>query len=310
MSDYRRSLPPMSALIAFEAAARRLSFTRAAAEMGVTQAAVSRQIQALERHLGFVLFLRGHRSLQLTGRGRILAHGLSESLGNIARTLDSIAGEQRPDRITITATVAFAHFWLLPRLADFRRANPTVRLRLIAQDGIGDLAEEDADLAIRYGEGRWPDGRAALLFADHVYPVCSPDYAACNGRPDCAADLARHRLIAAHPQETHWLDWPRWLASFGVGDDGLEVALTCNFYTDAVQAAMAGTGIALGWHRLIGDLVQQGRLLRVATESWQTREGYYLVLNRRHQNRPVVTAFQRWLAATAAALPPLDPAPI
>lgn len=309
MSDYRRSLPPMSALIAFEAAARCMSFTRAAREIGVTQAAVSRQIQALEAHLGFPLFLRRHRSLELTERGGILARALSESLANVATAVRAVSGEPRPERLVISASIAFSHFWLLPRVTAFRRANPSVQLRLVAQDEAGDLRDGDTDLAIRYGEGRWPDGKASLLLADHVYPVCSPDYIALKGRPDCAADLARHRLIAAHPQEAHWLDWARWIASFGVPGGAPEIALTCNLYTDAVQAAVSGAGIALGWHRLVEGLVADGRLVRVATESWQIREAYYLVLNRERQHRPVVAAFVDWITTTAAALPPLDPAP-
>lgn len=309
MSDYRRTLPPMSALVAFEAAARRMSFTRAAVEIGVTQAAVSRQIQSLETHLGFPLFLRRHRSLELTERGGILARALSESLANIATAVGAVSGEPQPEQLVISASVAFSHFWLLPRLTAFRRDNPSVQLRLVAQDEAGDLRDGDTDLAIRYGEGRWPDGKASLLLTDHVYPVCSPDYIALKGRPDCAADLAGHRLIAAHPQEANWLDWARWTASFGLPGGAPEIALTCNFYTDAVQAALSGAGIALGWHRLIEHLVADGRLIRVATESWQIREAHYLVLNRERRHRPMAAAFVDWITAAAAALPPLDPAP-
>lgn len=309
MPDYRRNLPSMSALIAFEAAARRMSFTRAAEEIGVTQAAVSRQIQTLETHLGFPLFLRRHRSLALTERGAILACALAESLANIATAVDTVSGEARPDRLVISASVAFSHFWLLPRLAAFRAANPSVQLHLAAQDVAGDLREGATDLAIRYGEGRWPDGKARLLLTDHVYPVCSPDYIEHHGRPDCAADIAGHRLIAAHPQEAQWVDWGRWTASFGLPGGNPEIALTCNLYTDAVQAALSGAGIALGWHRLIEGLVADGRLVRVAAESWQIREAYYLILNRERQHRPVVAAFVDWITATAAALPPLDAAP-
>lgn len=310
MTDYRRNLPSMSALIAFEAAARRMSFTRAAEEIGVTQAAVSRQIQALEAQLGFPVFLRRHRRLELTERGALLARTLSDSLANIANSIRAVSGEAQPERLIISASIAFSHFWLLPRLTAFRRANPTVQLRLVAQDDAGDLRDGDTDLAIRYGEGRWPDGKARLLLNDHVYPVCSPDYIARHGRPDCAADIAGHRLIAAHPQESAWIDWAGWTASFGLPGGDPEIALTCNLYTDAVQAALSGAGIALGWHRLIEALVAEGRLVRVATESWQIREGYYLILNRERQHRPVVSAFVDWVTTTAAALPPLDPEPV
>jgi DNA-binding transcriptional LysR family regulator len=144
------------------------------------------------------------------------------------------------------------------------------------------------------------------LFGESVYPVCSTDYLARCGSPDCVADLAQHGLIGAHPQETSWLDWDQWFAAFGLGGLRHTVSITCSFYTDAVNAAVGGEGIALGWHRLVGDLVDSKRLVRVTAESLQTRAGYHLVLRREVRQRPAVSTFLQWIRSVSARLPPLD----
>lgn len=305
MPDFRRNLPPLGALVVFEAAARRMSFTRAAEELGITQAAVSRRIQALERALGLPLFRRKHRGIELTEPGRMLARTMSDALGHIAGTVETIAGRDRSDELVIAATVAFSHLWLLPRISGFRRAHPDIRLKIVAQDGPVDLARGDADVAIRYGDGRWPDGKVVPLFGEAVYPVCSPDYLAAHGTPQCVADLARHRLIAAHPQETSWLDWDAWFATFGLVDMRHDVSMTCSFYTDAVNAAVCGEGVALGWHRLVDDLLHAGRLVRVTTESLQTRDTYHLVRRRAPHARAAVATFLDWIRSVSARMPPL-----
>lgn len=310
MIDYRRGLPPLGALVVFEAAARRQSFTRAAEDMGVTQAAVSRQIRALEDALGLSLFERTHRGIALTAQGRLLSATMSESLGQIAATVDRIAEGARREELTVAATVAFARFWLLPRLAQYREANPGTRLVLLAQDSDADLSRDDADAAIRYGGGGWKDGRVSVLFTDSVYPVCSPGYLAARSAPTCVDDLRDHALISAHPRRADWLDWEGWFAAFGLAGSRFDTPLTCNSYVDAVQAAMVGEGIALGWHRLVAPLVAEGSLIRVTPEIWQTREGYHLILDRQRRQRPAVQRFVGWLRTAAAEVAPPLPEPV
>lgn len=305
MPDYRRHLPPLSALVIFEAAARRSSFTRAAEEVGITQAAVSRQIQSLERSLGFPLFRRKHRGIELTERGRMLSRTMSDALGRISETVETITERGQSAELVIASTVAFSHFWLLPRISGFRRAYPDIRLKIVAQDGWVDLMQAEADVAIRFGDGHWPDGKVMPLFGESVYPLCSPEYLARAGAPECVADLVGHRLIAAHPQETAWLDWDQWFAAFGLGGARHNVSMTCSFYTDAVNAAVGGEGITLGWHQLVGDLLRSGQLVRVTTESLQTRAAYHLVLRREVHQRPAVATFLHWIRSVSARLPPL-----
>lgn len=297
MSGYRRHLPSMTSLVVFEAAARHASFTKAAAELGVTQAAVSRQVQALEEALRLQLFRRLHRSIELTARGHDLAHTMSESLGMISRTVQEITDQSRPAELVISASVAFSHFWLLPNISDFRRANPEVRLKLVAQDSPVNLNREDIDIAIRYGEGDWPDGKSIRLFDDDVFPVCSPAYLSRHGAPDCVADLSRHSLIASDSLDPSWTGWKQWMAAFGHSSDDCNIALSCNFYTDAIHAALRGEGVALGWRRLVSDLLQQKLLVRVTTESVQTRHAYFVVLKTAAMQKPEVESFLTWIRA-------------
>lgn len=302
MSGFRRQLPSMTALVVFEAAARQASFTRAAAELGITQAAVSRQVQALESSLGFPLFRRMHRAIELTEPGRALAASMSEALGIVAQTVRTITSG-RSDELTISATVAFSHFWLLPKVSSFRRTDPDIKLKIVTQDPSVDLLRDEIDVAIRYGDGNWPDGRAILLFGDDVFPVCSPDYLAQRGAPDCVADLARHNLIASDAHEPTWVDWDHWLGAFGHGGERKNITLSCNFYTDALYAAMRGEGIALGWHRLVDDLLQRGQLVRVSVETLRPRSAYYVVL-KHGVPKASVSSFLKWIRAEADATPP------
>ena len=163
MSDFRRHLPPLGALVIFEAAARRMSFTRAAEEIGITQAAVSRQIQSLERSLGFPLFRRKHRGIELTERGRMLSRTMSDALGRISETVETITDRNQSAELVIAATVAFSHFWLLPKISGFRRAHPDIRLKIVAQDGWVDLMQDEATwrsaTATATGPTQWPPDR-------------------------------------------------------------------------------------------------------------------------------------------------------
>ena len=163
MKSLRRQLPPMTALMAFEAAARLLSFTRAAEELGVTQAAVSRQIHALEEDFGLPLFNRLHRKVTLTAQGQALAAATSNAFGLIADAASDLRQGSNDD-LTISATVAFSHFWLLPRISEFSRRHPDTTLRIVSQDAMPALDQGDVDVAIRFGEGSWPNVHAEKLF--------------------------------------------------------------------------------------------------------------------------------------------------
>lgn len=208
---YRRIIPSMTALVEFEAVARLSSFTMAAHELGVTQAAVSRQVKALEETLGVQLFHRLHRAIKLTREGEALQQVVSESMQKIAGVFDRLAKYPQQEQIVIAATAAFSQFRFLPRLAQLKQRLPQAQLQLTTQMFTADLLHKDIDVAIRFGSGKWPDGTAVLLFDEEVFPVCAPKW------------LQEHAALRRWP---HWQKWrsfsPTLLRKAGwVGSSGL-----------------------------------------------------------------------------------------
>jgi DNA-binding transcriptional LysR family regulator len=294
MEGFRRRLPSMNSLVVLEAAARRSSFTKAAGELGVTQAAVSRQIHGLEQDLGFTLFRRLHRRVELTERGRILAGVLSHSFNLLDQTIANVRAQSDEDELVIGATIAFTQLWLLPRISEFRRLHPDTKIRLITQDTPIDLERDMVDVAIRYGDGIWPDGRAVLLREDDLFPVCSPDYAAGCRLPETAGEFLDHTLLDYESLNPGWIGWKEWLAAFSTARPGRPM-LRLSYYTDVIHAAVAGHGIALGWNCLVEDLLQQGRLRRVSDLRMRPHSAHFVVVPSRESLKPNTQAFVDWL---------------
>lgn len=295
MANLRKMLPPLTALTAFETAARLGSFTRAAAELGVTQAAISRQVHVLEADFGFPLFLRLHRKVELTEKGRVLFAAAGDAFNLIADTAADLRAEGLEEELAISATISFAHFWLMPRIAAFSRAHPEIKLRIITQDARTNISAGDVDLALRYGTGTWSDGQAEFLFEDEVFPICSADYALANNPVVTPADLIGHPLISSDADDPTWTGWDEWLAAFSLKPPKKGRGLRCSFYTEAIYAAMNGQGIALGWHRLVADLIQQGRLVRLTDASIRTRAAYFVVVPTRKSVKKSAALFIEWL---------------
>lgn len=299
MPGLRRRLPPLTGLVTFEAAARLSSFTRAAAELGVTQAAVSRQIHLLEGFLGFPLFHRLHRGIELTEKGRTLAAAASRSLNLLADTVAEISDEGPDNELVISATVAFSHFWLLPKVSLFSAAHPDIKLRIVTQDDAPETG--GIDVAIRYGNGMWPEARAQLLFRDEVFPVCSPGVAASfPGVCDLAGLLGMPLIVHQHDNPV-WMGWGAWLAGFGAELPKRGARLVCSSYIDSIYAALNGQGVALGWAALTADLLHQGRLVRVTDCSRVTSDAYHAVIPQRDRTKASVGPFLDWLAETVRA---------
>lgn len=301
MISLRRRLPPLTGLTAFEAVARLGSFTRAASELGVTQAAVSRQIHLLEEMLGFDLFRRLHRRVELTEKGRSLSTTTTTAFNLIAETVSEISREETPDSVTISASVAFSHFWLLPKIASFSKAYPGSTLRIVTQDNVVGL-EGGGDLAIRYGNGMWSDGQAELLFDDEIFPVCSQEYAESLGEITDLEELVRHPLISYDIDNPSWTGWNEWLAAFSIEPPKRPLGMRCSFYTETIYAALNGQGIALGWKRLVQDLLNQKALVRLTHQSIATRNGYFIVIPKRSAKNPRVGQFVDWLKGAAHSM--------
>jgi LysR family glycine cleavage system transcriptional activator len=301
MESLVKRLPSPSALLTFEAAARHLSFTRAAQELNVTQAAVSRQIRNLESRLGVRLFERGHRAVTLTAPGQNLHGAVTMGLEHIARSVAEVerAGRARERDVSIAATNAVAAFWLMPRLTTFRATNPDVSIRVVSQDSMPDLGGDGADIAIRYGDGRWPGVAARRLFDDEIYPVCSPAFA--ETRPNLATpqDLLQQPLLALDVAEPIWIDWDTWFEQQGLDKALSKNRLRFNNYTILIQASLEGQGIALGWSRLVADLVDRGHLVRPIGASIPSRHSYYLVWPERMPLERPVRRLRNWILREA-----------
>jgi LysR family glycine cleavage system transcriptional activator len=291
-----RDLPPMAAVRAFEAAARHKSFTKAAAELGMTQAAVSYQIRLLEEELGGALFLRQPRALELSELGRQLATPVSEAFASLKAAFAAVRSTTA-GVLSITAAHTLATNWLLPRLGAFREAHPEVDVRLDTSHRTVDLFHEPFDLALRIGAGPWPGLEAHHLFPVVFTPMCSPALIERLGRPEMPADLLRLPLIS--PDDA-W--WPIWLEAAGVeGKLVLEApALRLGVQQMEGRAALAGHGVALltpAFHR---EELQAGRLVQLFPIMGSVERSYWLVYPKARRLLPKIRAFRQWLLAEVA----------
>jgi len=292
-----RKLPPLNALRAFEAAARQLSFTRAAEELHVTQAAISHQVKALEERLGVDLFVRAGRTLALTEAGERYLPTVRDAFDAIAAATARLYDDDHGGRLTVSTIHSFATAWLFRRLPAFRARHPEIDLLLDSEDRLVDFARDAVDLAIRYGGGGWPGLREEKLLEEEIFPVCSPALLDGDRPLNDPADLAHHTLI----YDDMKVNWPAWLAAAGV--PGLEPAAEIG-YTDShmiLAAALAGQGVALARSILVGDELRAGRLVRPFAIGLSARFAYYVVAPAATWDRPKIKLFRAWLVEEAAA---------
>ena len=295
---YRRIIPSMTALLEFEAVARHNSFTQAAQELGVTQAAVSKQVKQLEETLGSQLFQRLHRGVRLTSEGQALYAVISDSLQKIASVFDRLSEGGNEQELVLSTTATFSQLRVMPRLSTLRTALPQVRLRLATQMFMGDLRNHDVDLLVRYGNGRWEDGSAVQLFEEEIFPVCSPDWLTRNSPPESLEALYGAELLDADATTEGWMTWSTWFREVGGHPPKLRYSLRCHLYTDTVQAALHGHGIALGWGRMIDHLLASGELVRLTDLVVRPREAYYLVVPHGRSTTPTILGLVDWLRAS------------
>lgn len=299
MLPLRRNVSSLNLLASFETAARLGSFTLAAAELGVTQAAVSLQIKALERELNTPLFTRAHRRVVLTPAGKALAAVVGTSFAAMSEVIDTIRQPVVPDTVTIGITLAFNQFWLMPRLPDFRARHPQVKLRLVADDAPMDLRQARLDLAIRYGKPPFEDAVSIANRQEHAFPVCSPALLARLGVTPFTADIRKLPLIASDVVNPAWMPWRAWARSQKLGPAFEQAAdqstLRFNHYSDTVQAALNGEGVTIGWSVLLSDLLREGRLVQIGAVSVTPPERYHLVTPVGREPTAAVRLFLDWM---------------
>jgi LysR family glycine cleavage system transcriptional activator len=307
MHKRRFNLPPLDLIQGFEAAARNLSFTKAAEELLITQSAVSRQIRALEEHLGVALFERRPRTLVLTEHGRTLQRAAAELLERLQQVTDGLKAERSAPQLTVTTTNGFASLWLIPRLRGFTTRHPSVDVRISATYEMLNLERSLVDVAVRYcPDDKAPPG-AARLFGEDLLPVCSPALLNMAGRPlRSIDDLSHHTLLYMDVIGAvgTWLEWGTWLAAHGEPDLKPAAALHFGTYEQVIGAAVSGQGVAMGIGRLIGHLLQSGQLVAPLGQPTAGAHGYYIVRSAATGGRPQVQAFVDWLIEEARVAVP------
>ena len=290
-----RRLPPLNALRAFEAAARHLSFTRAAEELHVTQAAISHQVKALEENLGRKLFKRLNRALLLSDDGQAYLPSVSRAFTLLNEATDNLVSKQAPGPLTVSALPSFAARWLVPRLGRFRQIRPDIDLRIDPSAELSDFAGDDVDVSIRYGRGKYPGLRADWLMTEDIFPVCSP--ALLEGPHPLRDPQDLEHQVLLH-DDGHG-DWRTWLLAAGVE----RVDPTRGpIFTDSgmvIQASMAGQGVALARAVLAADELAAGRLVLPFTLSLPSEFAYYLVCPTNTAEHPKIAAFRDWLLSEA-----------
>lgn len=297
----RYELPPLDLLEAFEAAARHLSFTRAAGELSLTQSAVSRQIAALEQRLGVALFERLHRALRLSEAGQRLLLVTTEVLQQLHRITEQLKGMERQKTVVVTTTPGFAGLWLIPRLTGFTAQRPDVDVRISASYSVVKLDREGVDLAIRYGPMAGAADAGPKLFGETVRPVCSPALRADPSRPLARLEDLRHHVMlyvgTGPTSPAH--DWALWLRAMKI--EGLKPAgaLHLSQYDQVIHAAIAGQGVALGSFPLIASLLQEGKLVAPFPKSIASPCGYQLLRSIASARKPEVQDFVGWLMREA-----------
>ena len=291
-----RRIPPLNALKSFEAAARHLSFTKAADELFVTQAAISHQIKTLEEFLGMPLFRRLNRSLMLTDEGQILFPAMSEALDLIMVTTDRLHRHQQVGMLNIATMDSLAANWLVPRLGRFRRAYPDIDVRVSTSDELIDYARVGIDLGIRYGRGDWPGVHVTHLMTEEIFPVCSPKILGGEHKLNTPDDLQNFTLLHDDMRE----DWRMWLMA--VGATKVDPLRGPGFmHSNLVyQAAVFGEGVALGRSVLVADELEQGRLVKVLDFSLPANYAYWIVSPIAAAEHPKVKLLRDWLLAEAA----------
>jgi DNA-binding transcriptional LysR family regulator len=300
----RPRLPSLDLLKGFEAAARHLSFTRAAEELFLTQSALSRQMQTLEEQLGLPLFERRHRQLLLTDAGQRLQSTAKAILDQIGQTVAAIRRDKVAQPLTVSTNQPFASLWLIPRLSHFRERHPDIDVYISADNRIVDLERERIDLAVRYcSEATAPPG-SPRLFGERLLPVCSPALARDRGRPlRRPEDLAHHVLLHMDDERGRfpWLNWSAWLAAIGIDHLTPAGSLRFNHFDQVIQAAIDGQGVALGREPLIDRLLRQRKLVAPFRDRYATTRAYYIVRSSHAAARGEAQAFSDWLQEEARA---------
>ncbi|BCL70749.1 Glycine cleavage system transcriptional activator [Vibrio nigripulchritudo MADA3029] len=291
-----RRLPPLNSLRVFEAAARHLSFTRAAEELFVTQAAVSHQIKTLEDYLGLKLFRRRNRSLLLTEEGQSYFLDIKDVFTSLAEATDKVLERSEKGALTISLPPSFAIQWLVPRLADFNLQEPDIDVRIKAVDMDEGSLTDDVDVAIYYGRGNWSGLRADKLYQECLIPVCSPQLLLSKKPLESLGDLKHHTLL----HDTSRKDWKQFTRIHDIEGVNVNHGPIFSHSTMVLQAAAHGQGVALGNNVLAQPEIDAGRLVCPFDEVLVSKNAFYVVCHEQQADTGRIATFRDWMLAKAA----------
>lgn len=290
-------LPSLNGLRAFEAAARHMSFTAAAAELNVTQTAISHLIRRLEHEVGLKLFKRESRHLSLTAEGRDYLPQVRNAFQDLRLATDRLMRRDHERVLTISTLASLAAMWLLPRMASFQTKHKDIEVRITTSMELVDFRDGEIDAAIRYGRGHWPAVQADWLMADELFPVCSPSLLKGKNALRRPEDLARHTLLHT---SAYGEDWRQWLTAAGLPIDPVSrPGLTFDLTLMTIQAAIDGLGVAIGRTTYVEADIAKGRLVVPFKMSLPTDAGFYLVYPSDRAMARKLVAFREWLIAAA-----------
>ena len=286
-----RRLPPLNSLKCFEAAGRLLSFTGAAKELNVTQAAISHQVKVIEEYLGFSLFDRYPRRLALTEQGKILLPEVIEAFDRVSQAIGGLTKEQHSNLLSVRLAPSFAAKWLSPRLKYFWLQYPEIDLCLYHANAAVDFRREEIDIAVTYGKGDWPGVVADKLLGLDFFPVCSPAFMH-NDKPLTDIDNLRYYTLL---HDASYDCWQEWLELARLDDINAEKGTIIDDTNVLIQAAIEGQGIALGSSTFVEDHLESGRLVKPFDVILENDFCYYVVCPESHLKNPAVRAFKEWL---------------
>ncbi|SLN18319.1 Glycine cleavage system transcriptional activator [Roseovarius litorisediminis] len=291
-------------LLVFEAAARTGSFTRAAQELNVQQPAVSASIKQLEGSLGTQLFVRAHRSVTLTHAGERLYNDTSGAFDRILQSARLLTTRSANDHVTLSASTAFAHYWMVPRLAKFHTAHPDIDLRLQTSEREPDIDAEAISLAIRRGTGDWSGCESHLIAPEVIAPIASPRVMAAAINLKTVANLLNQSLIHLEEPVRDRPSWADYFAHWRVPYTEPKTGLRLNDYALVLQAAIAGEGFAFGWQHVTQGLIAQGLLAARPEWAWTTGAAFYLVWSNSRPLSPQAEKVRDWLVSLSARTTP------
>ncbi|MER8785184.1 transcriptional regulator GcvA [Mesorhizobium sp. M0664] len=286
-----RKLPPLTTLPSFEAAARLLSFSKAAEELHVTHGAISRAIKNLEDQLGVQLFERGTRSVSLTAVGEPYARAVREALAQLATATAAATARYSSSTLNVSTSDGFAGRWLVPRLYRFHRAHGDIDVRVSTSGKLTNFLGDGIDVAVRYGNGNYPGLTSEFLTGEEVFPVCSPKLLEGAHPLRTPQDLKHHTLI----RDSFPIDWATWLASAGVEGVDPQSGITFDSATFAMESAAQGEGVVLGRTMLVAADLAAGRLVRPFGHALKSPSSFYFVYPPEAIRQRKVKAFRDWL---------------